>query len=147
MPELPEVDSYRTGLSRKMKGWKLKTGRKLWYRTSNSDFGSINQQKITGFDRRGKFLIINLDRHNIIIHLGMTGRIDIVEDKTPGHATVEFNFYNGKKMCLVDYRKFGRVWIVEDVNEIVGNLGIEPLGREFTARKFRKMLPLQWLRC
>ena len=140
MPELPEVDSYRTGLSRKMKGWKLKSGRKLWYRTSNSDFGSINQQKITGFDRRGKFLIINLDRHNIIIHLGMTGRIDIVEDKTPEHATVEFDFYNGKKMCLVDYRKFGRVWIVEDVNEVVGNLGIEPLGREFTARKFRTML-------
>ena len=139
MPELPEVDSYRTGLSSKMKGWKLKEGRVIWHRASNSDFRAIKDQKIAGFDRRGKFLIINLDTHHIIIHLRMTGRIDIVEDEIPEHTTVEFDFYNKKKMCLVDFRKFGKVWIVEDVNEVVGNLCIEPLGQDFTARKLKKV--------
>ena len=140
MPELPEVDSYRTGLSSMMKGWKLKEGRVIWHRASNSDFRAVKDQKIAGFDRRGKFLIINLDTHHIIIHLRMTGRIDIVEDEIPVHTTVVFDFYNKKKMCLVDFRKFGKVWIVEDVNEIVGNLGIEPLGQDFTARKLKMML-------
>ena len=140
MPELPEVESYRTGLSRKMKGWKLKAARTIWHRASDSDFNVIKGQKITGFDRRGKFLIINLDTHHIIIHLRMTGRIDIVEGGVPKYTTVEFDFHNKKKMCLVDFRKFGKVWIVENINEIVGNLGIEPLGQEFTAKKFKMML-------
>ena len=140
MPELPEVDSYRTGLSSKMKGWKLEKGRAIWHRASDSNFQVVKNQKITGFDRRGKFLIINLNTHHIIIHLRMAGRIDIVEGKTPKYTTVEFDFHNKKKMCLVDFRKFGKVWIVEDVNEIVGHLGIEPLGRNFTARKFKTML-------
>ena len=140
MPELPEVDSYRTGLSSKMKGWKLKAGRTIWHNASDSDFNVAKDQKITGFDRRGKFLIINLDTHHIIIHLRMTGRIDIVEGRAPKHPTVEFDFYNQKKMCLVDFRKFGKVWIVEDINEIVGKLGIEPLGRKFTGEKFKMML-------
>jgi formamidopyrimidine-DNA glycosylase len=43
-------------------------------------------------------------------------------------------------MCLVDFRKFGKVWIVEDINEIVGNLGIAPLGQKFTGKKFKMML-------
>ena len=41
---------------------------------------------------------------------------------------------------MVDFRKFGKVWIVEDVNEVIGNLGIEPLGNEFTEKNFKKML-------
>ena len=140
MPELPEVDSYRTGLAKKMKGWKIKSGRKFWHRASDSNFEIVKNQKITGFDRRGKFLIIHLDRHHILIHLRMTGRIDIVDTKTPEYTTVEFDFHNGKKMCLVDFRKFGKVWIVEDIEEVVGNLGIEPLGRKFTYNIFKKML-------
>ena len=71
----------------------------------------------------------------------MTGRIDIVGTETPEYTTVEFDFYNGKKMCLVDFRKFGKVWIVEDVEEVVGKLGIEPLGRKFTQKKFKKIIP------
>ena len=142
MPELPEVDSYRTGLAKKMKGWKIKSGRKFWYRAADSNFEIVKNQKITGFDRRGKFLIIHLDRHHILIHLRMTGRIDIVDAKTPKYTTVEFDFHNGKKMCLVDFRKFGKVWIVEDIEEVVGNLGIEPLGRKFTYNIFKK---IRWM--
>ncbi len=140
MPELPEVDSYRTGLAKKMKGWKIKSGRKFWHRACDSDFKIVENQKITGFDRRGKFLIIHLDRHHILIHLRMTGRIDVIGTETPKYTTVEFDFYNGKKMCLVDFRKFGKVWIVENVEEVVGSLGIEPLGKKFTQKKFKKML-------
>ena len=140
MPELPEVDSYRTGLAPIMTGWEVKGGKTLWKNASNADFSSITNQKITGFDRRGKYLIINLDKSNIIIHLRMTGRIDLTKGETPKYTTVEFEFEKGNKMCLVDYRKFGKVWIVKDIESVVGHIGIEPLSKEFTSKEFMSMI-------
>ena len=139
MPELPEVDSYRTGLDKMIKGWKLKGGRSIWQKACIDDFSIVKDQKIKGFDRRGKYLIINLSRNHIIIHLRMTGRIDIGLE-TPKYTTVEFDFENGQKMCLVDYRKFGRVWIVDNPNTIVNHLGIEPLSSKFTLKKFNELI-------
>ena len=139
MPELPEVDSYRTGLDKMIKGWKLKGGKSIWPKACTDDFNIVKNQKITGFDRRGKYLIINLTKHYIIIHLRMTGRIDIGIE-TPKYTTVEFNFENEQKMCLVDPRKFGKVWIVDEVKSIIKNLGIEPLSRKFTLREFKIIL-------
>ena len=139
MPELPEVDSYRTGLDKMIKGWKLNGGRSIWQKACIDDFSIVENQKIKGFDRRGKYLIINLSRNHIIIHLRMTGRIDVGLE-TPKYTTVEFDFENGQKMCLVDYRKFGRVWIVDNPNTIVNHLGIEPLSSEFTLKKFNELI-------
>ena len=139
MPELPEVDSYRTGLDKMIKDWKLKGGKSIWPKACTDDFERVKNQTITGFDRRGKYLIINLTEDFIIVHLRMTGRIDIAY-KTPKYTTVEFNFENDQKMCLVDYRKFGKVWITDDVKSIIKNLGVEPLSREFTLNKFKKLL-------
>ena len=140
MPELPEVDSYRTGLAPTMTGWEIKGGKTLWKNASNADFSSITNQKITGLDRRGKYLIINLNKSNIIIHLRMTGRIDLTDGETPKYTTVEIDFINKKKMCLVDYRKFGKVWIVTDIESVVGHIGIEPLSKEFTSKEFMSMI-------
>lgn len=140
MPELPEVDSYRTGLAPTMTGWRFNGGKVLWKNASNANFSSIINQKITGFDRRGKYLIINLDKSNIIIHLRMTGRIDLTKGETPKYTTVEFEFEKGNKMCLVDYRKFGKVWIVKDIESVVGHIGIEPLSKEFTSKEFVSMI-------
>ena len=139
MPELPEVDSYRTGLDKMIKGWKLEGGNSIWPKACIDDFKKVKNQKITGFDRRGKYLIINLTKSYIIIHLRMTGRID-VGSETPKYTTVEFYFENKQKMCLVDYRKFGRVWIVDDPKSIVKHLGIEPLSSAFTLKKFNQIL-------
>ena len=139
MPELPEVDSYRTGLDKMIKGWKLKGGKSIWPKACTDDFERVRNQTITGFDRRGKYLIINLTDDYIVVHLRMTGRIDVA-DETPKYTTVEFNFENDQKMCLVDYRKFGKVWITDDVKPIIKNLGVEPLSRKFTLNKFKKIL-------
>ena len=140
MPELPEVDSYRTGLAKPLIGLEIDGGKAIWHRASDSNFKLVKEQKILGLDRRGKYLIINLNTHHIIIHLRMTGRIDITTGETPKYTTVEINFTDGKKLCLVDYRKFGRVWIVKNINKIVGHIGIEPLSKQFTSNKFEEIL-------
>ena len=41
MPELPEVDSYRTGLAKSMKGWKINSGKAIWHRASDADFEKL----------------------------------------------------------------------------------------------------------
>ena len=46
MPELPEVDSYRTGLAKSMKGWIVNGGKAIWHRASDADFDKIIGQKI-----------------------------------------------------------------------------------------------------
>ena len=140
MPELPEVDSYRTGLAKPTKGWEIEGGNAIWPRALDADFKKIKGERIINYDRRGKYLIINLNLHNIIIHLRMTGRIDITDGETPKYTTVKIDFTNGKKMCLVDYRKFGRMWLVKDTSKIVGHLGIEPLSKQFTTKKFEEIL-------
>ena len=140
MPELPEVDSYRTGLAEPLIGLELHGGTVLWHRASEANFNLVRGQKIIGLNRRGKYLIINLNSYHLIIHLRMTGRIDIVKGEIPKYTTVQINFTNGQKLCLVDYRKFGRVWVVQDIDEIVGHIGIEPLSDKFTSKKFKKML-------
>ena len=139
MPELPEVDSYRTGLDKMIKGWKLEGGKSVWPKACIDDFNKVKNQKIISFDRRGKYLIIKLSKDYIIVHLRMTGRIDIGID-TPKYTTVQFDFENGQKMCLVDYRKFGRIWIVEDPEPIIQHLGIEPLSSAFTLKKFKQLI-------
>ena len=45
MPELPEVDSYRTGLDKIIKGWKLKGGKSIWAKACIDDFKRIENQK------------------------------------------------------------------------------------------------------
>ena len=48
MPELPEVDSYRTGLDKMIKGWKLKGGRSIWQKACIDDFSIVKNQKVKG---------------------------------------------------------------------------------------------------
>ena len=45
MPELPEVDSYRTGLEKIIKGWKLKGGRSIWQKACIDDFSMMLSSK------------------------------------------------------------------------------------------------------
>ena len=56
MPELPEVDSYRTGLAKTMKGWKIKGGNAIWPRASDSNF-----------NKHSKILENKLKEDNILI--------------------------------------------------------------------------------
>ena len=46
MPELPEVDSYRTGLAKSTKGWEIEGGEAIWPRASESEFKKIKGEKI-----------------------------------------------------------------------------------------------------
>lgn len=151
MPELPEVETIRNDLIRAgLPGLKIRSADIFWHRTlaapSIAEFKKqIAGSKIAGLSRRGKYLIFELAAPGIrgaglrpaflIIHLRMSGRIDLKEkDFAPRiHDRARLMFENDSQFLFHDTRKFGRWYFVEAAEKITGKLGIEPLDEKFTA--------------
>ena len=161
MPELPEVESVVRTLrdgSPSLAGQRIdkvevlwngvvSTGSITWFKTSSE--GCM----VKSIGRHGKYLILNLEaRHKqgfyfLIIHLRMTGRLYLVpHDRAIGrHTRLALILNGGLALRFDDPRKFGRVWLVEDLKDVLGNLGPDALGigfKEFVARftNYRRQL-------
>ena len=86
MPELPEVEVVKKSLENKLKNLTIKrvyiTNNKLRYKIDNKQFYKINGLKIIAIRRRSKYLLINLNKDiTILVHLGMTGKFFITDNK------------------------------------------------------------------
>jgi len=113
---------------------------------------------IESITRRGKYIIFSLSPcHSVtlspfaalragschlLIHLKMSGRLDVLAAETPRDKHVHFAFTldNGYELRFNDTRKFGRVYLVDDPSEITGDLGPEPLEAGFTLKAFRQLM-------
>ena len=56
------------------------------------------------------------------------------------HYRLILNFNDNYRLAFNNIRKFGRVWLKEDPIEVIGNLGPEPLGDDFTPASFHELL-------
>jgi formamidopyrimidine-DNA glycosylase len=95
----------------------------------------IQNRTIELLDRRGKYLVFGLDEEEtLIIHLKMSGHLSIESVSKPANKHVHTSFLlNGKEeLRFRDVRKFGRVYLVGDPDEVLGSLGPEPLLDEFS---------------
>ena len=138
VPELPEVETCRRALAPLLAGRTLTDAVTPWPRAAATPL-AVAGRCIVRLDRRGKFLLLRLDRGWLIIHLRMTGRLVVVREPPP-RTTAAFQLDGDEWFCLVDVRKFGRAWQVARASEVVGHLGPEPLSRHFTAARFSAML-------
>ena len=90
-------------------------------------------QQFARFGRRGKYMLLGLRQGaTLIVHLRMTGRLQVepgaaLPDK---HTQVLFDLDDGQRLLYRDARKFGRLWLVDDVEPVLGKLGPEPLEGE-----------------
>jgi len=150
MPELPEVETIASALRQggrggeSITGWRVRGVDVLWPRTLAAplpeEFAArIAGQRVTGIGRRGKFLLIYLTQDTLLIHLRMTGdlRVEpaVAEDQPiplQPHDRLVLWFDNGMRLAFNDPRKFGRAWLVGDIQEVVANLGPEPFDAVFT---------------
>ena len=138
VPELPEVETCRRALAPLLVGRTLTAAEAIWPRAAATPL-EVAGRRIVRLDRRGKFLLLRLDRGWLVVHLRMTGRL-VVAREPPARTTAAFRLDSGDWFCLVDMRKFGRAWQVARASEVVGHLGPEPLSRTFTAARFEAML-------
>ncbi len=146
MPELPEVETIRTLFSRggpnnpPVVGQVILGAQVLWERTlavpSVEEFlARIPGQVIREIGRRGKFLLFNLTQDVLIFHLRMSGDLLVESQATPLalHHRLVLDFEDGLRLAFNDARKFGRVWLVSDPQEVLAELGPEPLAPDFSA--------------
>ena len=157
MPELPEVETVRRGLSPALKGARLV---RVEARRPDLRFplpeGFV--QRLTGatvldLTRRAKYLLAPLDRGDtLVMHLGMTGRFEIegaerqerpgvfhyAAPADPKHAHVVFETDAGRRITFFDPRRFGFMDLIatEDIESHpwFAKMGPEPLGPQFDAR-------------
>ena len=117
MPELPEVETVRRGLSHLICGYRIDDLMELHprvrRRSSLTPLSSLNGARIQDIARRGKFIWFILDRPEVLVaHLGMSGQFLIISRDRPEarHVRAEFTLSRGlRKRSLVfnDQRTFG----------------------------------------
>ncbi|MGB5987556.1 MAG: bifunctional DNA-formamidopyrimidine glycosylase/DNA-(apurinic or apyrimidinic site) lyase [Desulfobacterales bacterium] len=149
MPELPEVQTVVNDLlAAGVKGRTISRARIYWPRTihtpSPRQFETqIRNQTITGIRRRAKYIVLDLTSPlHLMIHLRMTGRIEIVSPGAPRdkHQHVLLDLDDGRQLRFHDTRKFGRFYLSANPITVLGHLGPEPLDPRFTARRLHERL-------
>jgi formamidopyrimidine-DNA glycosylase len=103
---------------------------------------TLRGARIHGVARRGKYLIVILERGAIVFHFRFDGQLLWFDSKdTSGHIDVAFETRTGT-LGFVDPRHLGRVQWVASPEEIPGirSLGVDALSRDFTAPKLEEML-------
>lgn len=141
MPELPEVETIARKLKPDLLGKTILSADLHWARTlaypSPKKFKQqIKGQKILDVTRRAKYFILRLSDFNLLIHLRMSGDLSIRDStiRAEPHDRLILELSDGKSLIFNDTRKFGRVWLTEKLEDVLGKLGPEPLGDDFTVQ-------------
>ena len=166
MPELPEVETVRIGLSALLPGKRISS---VWHDVDKSfpnPQADVDQfligAKVVLVKRRAKVLLIELStKYSLIIHLKMTGQLvyrsnDDNERFGAGHpnnsligqlpdtSTRVILDFGDAKLFFNDFRKFGWMKLLPTAEvphiDFMAKLGPEPLAADFTATDFRTRL-------
>lgn len=152
MPELPEVETIRRDLEEKIKGKRIegviiKNEKSVKAPTPQQFVQKMEKKMLDETSRRGKYLILGLDSgDSLVLHLGMTGRLIYSRaGEEVDYSRVIFLLENDAQLSFTDIRGFGGLWFVPDerFGEVVptlAKLGPEPLEKNFTLKKFKKLL-------
>lgn len=150
VPELPEVEVIRRGLTPHLLGRRIDrvviSNRRLRLPVPRAKLRSwIQGSQVEGVDRRAKYLLVNMSsRAAMVLHLGMTGRLAFFANGTPRipHDHLRFLLDSGMELRFNDVRRFGSVQVLipgdPGWTEVFANLGIEPLGPDFSSSYLMK---------
>lgn len=147
MPELPEVETVVRGLREPLIGRRVESVWWDWAKTiktpSAEQFAArLQGQTFQNIQRRAKYILCQMDHDLFAVHLKMTGRLYVAETDQPNDrwVHVRLGLDNGQNLCFSDARRFGRVYLVEKIEDIAPSLGPEPLTDTFTADVLRERL-------
>jgi formamidopyrimidine-DNA glycosylase len=139
MPELPEVETVRRGLAphlegHRLRGIRVRDGRLRWPVADDLD-DRLRGSRVLALERRGKYLLLRLDRGSLICHLGMSGSLRLcIETDAPGkHDHVDLLLDDSRLLRYRDPRRFGAMlWSADaERHPLLAHLGVEPLSPEF----------------
>ncbi len=145
MPELPEVETVMRGLSTRLLGRRIARAelrrRDLRWPVPAELPAILAGATVESFRRRAKYILMRLEnRPSVLIHLGMSGRMNLGEvgqNEAPLHEHLLLETEDGTRVGFVDPRRFGSLDLVarneENHHKLLAALGPEPLSRDFSA--------------
>ncbi|NOC85397.1 bifunctional DNA-formamidopyrimidine glycosylase/DNA-(apurinic or apyrimidinic site) lyase [Ruegeria atlantica] len=150
MPELPEVETVRRGLSPAMEGVLIERADvnrpDLRWPFPERMAERLTGQRVERLRRRSKYILADLSSgETLLIHLGMSGRMTVSGDPlgqfahnhpaVQKHDHVVFHMANGARITFNDPRRFGAMDLLQTANaedhKLLSVLGPEPLGNDF----------------
>ena len=141
MTELPEVETTLRGIAPHLSGQSVarvvvRESRLRW--PVPAEVGKAEGQQLVRLQRRGKYLLLILQQGALLIHLGMSGSLRVLQH--PGrpekHDHFDIELQNGVCLRFNDPRRFGAfLWVEGEIqaHELLRDLGPEPLSAGFTA--------------
>ena len=155
MPELPEVETVMRGLAAKLDGRVIVRAElrrpDLRWAVPDGFAARLTGARVAGFRRRGKYILMRLSGgDSMVLHLGMSGRMNITTSLPPGpaaappapaeasapHEHLVLQTDEGCRIGFVDPRRFGSLDLIptalEDTHRLLSGLGQEPLEPGFT---------------
>jgi len=152
VPELPEVETVARLVRPALVGRRLGAVTVGWERTlgglAPAAFArAVAGARVAAVGRRAKWITLDLERAGVAaghlcVHLRMTGRLEVAPRATaPGPwERLRIALDDGRVLRFIDPRKFGRVRFTRALATVLGTLGPEPLGDEFTPAGFHAAL-------
>lgn len=164
MPELPEVETIRQDLQKKIVNKKITqiviNKEKIVHNNSKEFVSRLKNQSIKNIERIGKLIIFKFHKtsFSLLIHLKMTGQLiykqnqeitagghnyPALSKKLPNkHTHVIFKFADKSKLFFNDLRQFGYLKITdaEETKSTISKYGIEPLTKNFTLANFSQII-------
>ncbi len=141
MPELPEIETIKRGLSLHLENQFIKQviirETRLRWLIQPSLSTDLTNQQIKKIQRRGKYLLFECTQGYLLIHLGMSGNLRLVPVATTvkKHDHIDIILMNNQCLRYHDPRRFGCVlWTIEPIlsHPLLQYLGVEPLEANFT---------------
>ncbi|NVK56883.1 MAG: bifunctional DNA-formamidopyrimidine glycosylase/DNA-(apurinic or apyrimidinic site) lyase [Alteromonadaceae bacterium] len=148
MPELPEVEVSRLGIAPYLQGEHITQlivrDRRLRWPVEEALSDAVGQ-KVVAVTRRAKYLLIELQNTGrIILHLGMSGKLRVLDAAVPPvkHDHIDIVLASGKCLRFNDPRRFGAcLWQApgQDIPAQLSHLGPEPLTTDFAADRLTRL--------
>ncbi len=140
MPELPEVETTRRGLEPHIVGKRVKhvilRRDRLRWPIPFEIVDKLPGQRITGIERRAKYLLMHTGAGSALWHLGMSGSMRVLDASAPAgkHDHVDIALSGSKIIRFTDPRRFGcLLWQPPgEEHPLLQKLGPEPLSEAFT---------------
>jgi formamidopyrimidine-DNA glycosylase len=150
MPELPEIETIRRGLVPLLTGRKVLEvkvrERRLREPIAVRGLARLRGATVTGIRRRSKYLLLDTDSGlTLLIHLGMTGQLWVVDALRPRrpHEHVVFALDNFRELRFADSRRFGLLRLLKSDllhrDPRLKGLGPEPLDEQLTGEALYRM--------
>jgi formamidopyrimidine-DNA glycosylase len=142
VPELPEVETTRRGIERALTSRRIENfhvyDHRLRWPIDRHLPEELAGQKILSIGRRAKYLLLNLERGSLIVHLGMSGSLRLRQSDTPRlkHDHYALTFDEGPELRFHDPRRFGSLHYTREdpaQHRLLRALAPEPFDAAFDA--------------